>query len=93
MTASEKLFALGYQVGFRKSRVAFDLVGTADKVTTDIAIGEKQGTYESSGFGFGLRAGVRHPIHKVFYVHASGEAGLSGSTTWGATFGIGTGKP
>ncbi len=93
MNASEKLFALGYQVGLKKSRVSLDLVGTADTVTTDIAIGEKQGTYESSSFGFSLRPGLRHPIHKAFYVHASGEFGLSGSTTWGATFGIGSGKP
>ena len=93
MNASETLFGLGYQVSLKKTRLSLDLLGTADTVTTDIAMGDKQGTYEASGFGFALRGGVRHPFHKAFYVHASGEAGLSGSTTWGAMFGIGTGMP
>ena len=91
MQATETLFALGYQVRFKKATLSLDLVGTADKVSTDIAIGEHQGTYESTGFGFSIRPGVRYPIRPGFYVHASGEAGLSGSTTLGATIGIGTG--
>ncbi len=93
MKATELLFALGYQVAFKKARVSFDLVGTADTVDTDIAIAEHQGTYESSGFGFSVRTGVRYPIRPGFYVHASGEAGLSGSTTLDATVGIGSGFP
>jgi hypothetical protein len=93
MDATEKLFALGYQVGLKKAKLSLDLVGTAGTVTTDLAIGEQQGTYESSNFGFSLRTGVRYPFHKAFYFHAAGEAGLSGSTTFGATFGIGSGIP
>ena len=93
MDADEKLFAIGYQVGLKKARVSFDLVGTADTVTTDVAIGEKQGTYEATSFGFALRTGVRYPFTKGFYLHASAEGGISGSTTFGTTFGIGTGFP
>lgn len=93
MNADEKLFALGYQVGFKKAKVSFDLVGIADTVDTDIAINEMQGTYESTGFGFSVRTGVRYPFHNAFYLHASAEGGISGSTTFGATFGIGSGIP
>ena len=93
MKATETLFALGYQVGFKRAKLSLDLVGTAGTVDTDIAIAEHQGTYESSGFGFSVRTGVRYPIRPGFYVHASGEAGLSGSTTLDATVGIGSGFP
>lgn len=91
MNATESLFALGYQLPLKKTRLSLDLVGTADTVDTDLAIGDRQGTYRSTGFGFSLRAGVRHPFQKGFYLFANGEAGLSGSTTLGATFGIGSG--
>lgn len=93
MNASELLFGLGYQHDLEHVVVSADLVGTADRVDTDIAVGEKQGTYRSSGFGFSLRAGVRRSFHDAFYLHAAGELGLSGSTTYGAVFGIGIGKP
>jgi hypothetical protein len=93
MEASETLFGLGYQVGFKKAKIAFDLVGTAEKVSTDIAMGEKQGTYESTGFGFAIRTGVRYPFSKGFYLHGGAEGGISGSTTFGATFGVGAGLP
>lgn len=93
MDAHETLFALGYQVGLKKATMSLDLVGTAGTVATDIAIGDKQGTYEATSFGFSLRAGVRYPFRKGFYLLATGEAGLSGSTTMGATFGVGAGIP
>ena len=93
MTANEHLFSLGYQASLRKAKIAFDLVGIIDDVSTDIAINEMQGTYESTGFGFAARTGVRYPFHKAFYLHASLEGGITGSTTFGATFGIGSGAP
>jgi hypothetical protein len=93
MNASELNFGLGYQLDLEQAVVSADLVGTADRVDTDIAVGEKQGTYRSSGFGFSLRAGARRAFHEGFYFHASGQLGLSGSTTYGAMFGIGIGKP
>ena len=93
MDAHETLFGLGYQVGFKKAKLSFDLVGTAEKVATDIAMGERQGTYESTGFGFAIRTGIRYQFSKGFYLHGSAEGGISGSTTFGATFGIGAGLP
>lgn len=93
MNANEHLFAIGYQAALKKARISFDLVGIVDSVDTDIAINEMQGTYESTGFGFSVRTGVRYPFHQAFYLHASVEGGLSGSTTFGGTFGIGTGIP
>lgn len=93
MEASETLFGLGYQLAFKKAKIAVDLVGTAEKVSTDIAMGEKQGTYESTGFGFSIRTGVRYPFSKGFYLHGGAEGGISGSTTFGATFGVGAGLP
>ncbi|HVV85083.1 MAG TPA: hypothetical protein VHE35_18590 [Kofleriaceae bacterium] len=89
--ASEKMLAIGYQLGFKKARFSLDLVGTASTVSTDIAIGEQQGTYEATDFGFSLRTGLRYPFHKAFYLYGTGEGGLSGSTTFGATFGVGSG--
>lgn len=93
MKATETLFALGYQVGLPRATLSLDLVGTAETVDTDLAIAEHQGTYESTGFGFSARAGVRYPIRPGFYLHASAEVGLSGSSTLGATFGVGSGLP
>jgi hypothetical protein len=93
MHAKEHLFALGYQAALKKARISFDLVGSVSTVSTDIAVNEMQGTYDATGFGFSLRTGVRYPFHKAFYAHASLEGGLTGSTTFGGTFGIGSGIP
>jgi hypothetical protein len=93
MEATEMLFSLGYQVGFKKARVSFDLLGTASDVTTDIAMDDRQGRYQATGFGFSVRTGVRYPFHKAFYLHASAEAGLNSASTVGGTFGIGSGIP
>lgn len=91
MVASESKFAIGVEHHLRPVYLSLDLVGTVGSVETDIAIGERQGTYESTGFGFGLRAGVRYPWRKGVYLHASGEGSLSGAPGLGLTFGIGTG--
>lgn len=93
MKATETLFGLGYQIAVKQAKLSMDLVGTAETVATDLAIGEHQGTYEATGFGFSVRAGVRYPIRPGFYAHAAAEVGLTGSTTVNATFGVGAGLP
>lgn len=91
MVATEHEVAIGWEHRLRPVFVSLDLVGTIGTVETDIAIGERQGTYESTGFGFGARAGVRYPFRPGVYLHASGEAALSGAPGVGVTFGVGTG--
>lgn len=91
MVATEHKLGLGWEQRVRPVFLSLDLVGTIGTVETDIAIGERQGTYESTGFGFGLRAGVRYPFRKGVYLHAAGEAALSGAPGLGVTFGIAVG--
>lgn len=91
MVATEHKLGLGWEQRVRPVFLSFDLVGTIGTVETDIAIGERQGTYEATGFGFGLRAGARYPFRKGVYLHASAEAALSGAPGVGVLFGIGAG--
>ncbi len=91
MVATEHEFALGWEQRVRPVYLSLDLIGTIGTVETDIAIGERQGTYESTSFGFGVRGGVRYPFRQGVYLHASGEAALSGAPGLGLTFGVGAG--
>jgi hypothetical protein len=89
MEAKEMQFGLGYELGIERWSAYADLVGTADSVETDLAVGDAQGTYRTRGFGFSTRAGGRYRFHDMFYLHAGGELGLTGHSSWGAIAGIG----
>jgi hypothetical protein len=93
MEAKEVQLAVGYEHGVGPVSLFADLVGTADKVETDLAVGDAQGTYRTKGFGFSTRAGARYRFHEMFYLHAGGELGLTGHRSWGAVAGIGMGTP
>lgn len=92
MAAKEVQFGLGYELGVGPASIFADLVGTADSVETDLAVGDAQGTYRTKGFGFSTRLGGHLPFHELFYLHAAGELGLTGHRSWGVVAGIGMGK-
>ncbi len=92
MEAKEVQFGLGYELGIERWSAYADLVGTADKVETDLAVGDAQGTYRTRGFGFSARAGGRYQFHDMFYLHAGGEVGLTGHREYGVIAGIGMGN-
>jgi hypothetical protein len=93
MEGTEWQFGLGYELDLGRGSVFADLVGTADKLDTDLAIGDEQGTYRTRGFGFSTRLGGRIAFHEMFYLHAAGELGLTGHRDFGVVAGIGMGKP
>ncbi len=93
MEAKEVQFGVGYEVGAGPASLFADLVGTADKVETDLAVGDAQGTYRTKGFGFSTRLGGRYRFHELFYLHAAGELGLTGHRSYGVVAGIGMGNP
>jgi hypothetical protein len=92
MEVKEVQFGLGYEHGIGPASLFADLVGTADTVETDLAVGDAQGTYRTRGFGFSTRLGGRLPFHELFYLHAAGELGLTGHRSWGVMAGIGMGR-
>jgi hypothetical protein len=93
MEAKEVQFGLGYELGIERWSAYGDLVGTADSVETDLAVGDAQGTYRTRGFGFSTRVGGRYRFHDLFYLHAGGEIGLTGHRSYGLIAGIGMGSP
>jgi hypothetical protein len=93
MEAKEVQLAVGYEHGLGPVSLFADLVGTADSVETDLAVGDTQGTYRTRGFGFSTRAGGRYRFHEMFYLHAAGELGLTGHRSWGLVAGVGMGTP
>jgi len=93
MEAKEVQFGIGYELGIERWSAFADLVGTADKVETDLAVGDAQGTYSTKGFGFSTRLGGRYRFHELFYLHAAGELGLTGHRSYGVVAGIGMGNP
>ena len=92
MEAKELQLGVGYERGVGPVSLFADLVGTADKVETDLAVGDAQGTYRTKGFGFSTRLGARYRFHELFYLHAAGELGLTGHRSYGAVAGIGMGN-
>ncbi len=92
MEAKEVQFGIGYELGVERFSAFADLVGTADSVETDLAVGDAQGTYRTRGFGFSSRVGGRYAFHDFFYLHAGGEIGLIGHRDWGVIAGIGMGN-
>ena len=89
MEAKEVQFGIGYELGVQRWSAFADLVGTADSVETDLAVGDAQGTYRTRGFGFSTRVGGRYRFHDLFYLHAGGELGLVGHRSYGIIAGIG----
>ncbi len=89
MEAKEVQLGVGYELGIDRWSAYADLVGTADSVETDLAVGDAQGTYRTRGFGFSTRAGGRYRFHDMFYLHAGGEIGLTGHREYGVIAGIG----
>jgi len=92
MEAREVQFGVGYELGVERWSAFADLVGTADSVETDLAVGDAQGTYRTRGFGFSTRVGGRYAFHDLFYLHAGGEIGLTGHRSYGLIAGIGMGN-
>jgi hypothetical protein len=92
MEAKEVQFGIGYELGIERWSAFADLVGTADSVETDLAVGDAQGTYRTRGFGFSTRVGGRFAFHDLFYLHAAGEIGLTGHRSYGLIAGIGMGN-
>ncbi len=91
---SEMRYGVGYEYSARNRTAIFaDLIGTTDKVTAKVVVGDAQSSYVSRNFGFSARVGVRVPVAKQYYAHASGEMGLGGNLDYGAQFGVGLRLP
>lgn len=82
-------FALGYEIPLGPITPFVDLVGTAEVTEVDLLAGDAQSTFDSSVFGYSLRAGARLPFSRRWFVQVSGEAGAASPIDWAAHAGVG----
>jgi hypothetical protein len=85
----ELRFGLGVEHGFGPVAPFLDLVGAVHWDATDLSVDGLTATYQTVGFGFAARAGVRVQLRRWFFVTASGELGLVGSGRWSADLSVG----
>ncbi len=85
----ELRFGLGYEHGFGPVAPFLDLVGAVHWDSTDLTVDGSPANYRTVGFGFAARAGVRLQLRRWFFVTASGELGLVGSSLWSADLSVG----
>lgn len=90
---AEFRYGLGYEHPVGPFTLIVDLMGTTDKLTTQLTVGDDQATYESRNFSYSGRIGARYAINEYYYVHASGEFGIGGNIDAGGYLGVGFRTP
>lgn len=85
----ELRYGIGYERTFDRFALFGDLIGTADKVSAKLTIGDLQSTYESKNFGYSARFGGRYAINRHYFAHASVEFGLNSNVDASGFAGVG----
>lgn len=83
-------FGIGAEYPIGSSLAPYlDLVGSIHSASVSVAVDGRDETYNSLGFGFSVRSGIRAELRRWFFVSASGEIGVVGPTRWGADLSVG----
>ena len=89
----EVRYGLGYEFPVKRFTLMADLMGTTDKLSALLTVGDEQATYESKNFGYSARIGARYAINRLYYAHASAEFGMGGNIDAGGYVGVGFRTP
>lgn len=90
---SEIRYGLGYEHPLGRFTLMVDLMGTTDKLTTQLTEGDQQASYESKNFSYSGRIGGRYAINRYYYLHGSAEFGIGGNIDAGGYLGVGFRTP
>jgi hypothetical protein len=80
----ELRFGLGAEIQVGPIAPYLDLLGTVHFARATSAIDGAVGEWNSTTFGYALRAGARWDLRRSFFLGGGGEIGLRGPALWGA---------
>ncbi len=76
---------LGGEYTFGRVTPFVDLLGDVQLANAEVVVNGQRGSYQSAGFGFSVRGGLRVRVDRHLFVGAAGEYGLVGAPRVGAS--------
>ena len=85
----ELRFGIGAEHSFGRVTPFVDLIGEVDWVNAELSLDGVSTSYDSTSFGFSIRAGARLYLREWFFISAAGDIGLVGGRFWDAQLSLG----